>query len=104
MASIKDFENYNLIIVTDDKEETDEMFKGRGKVVSYNEIVDFQIIMNADIVICANSTFSFWGALLNSRAKKVIIPEYWLGFHVEKRMPEIIFESIPENWVVIDYC
>lgn len=103
ISSISNLSNYEVLIVTDDIEETKIMFKGIGKVLSCSEVVDFQIIMNADVVICANSTFSFWGALLNPRASKVIIPEYWLGFHVKKRMPENIFRFIPENWEVINF-
>lgn len=44
-----------------------------------NEIIDFQFLLNADICILSNSTFSWWGAYLNKSVSEVIVPKYWLN-------------------------
>ena len=45
--------------------------------------------------ICANSTFSWWGAFLGSYGKRnpVIVPSRWIAEHVEK--------LFPDEWIVI---
>lgn len=63
-----------------------------------SEIVDFQLIMQADYLILANSSFSWWGAYLNKKAKKIIAPKYWLGFKVKEEYPNGI---IHPSWITI---
>lgn len=59
-------------------------------------IVDLQFIINASTCILSCSTFSWWGAWLNSQVDKTIfVPEYFLGFKVKKEYP---VNMIPENW------
>jgi hypothetical protein len=62
-----------------------------------NMIIDLQFIMNANTCVLSCSTFSWWGAWLNQTPNKLIyVPEYFLGFKVEKEYP---VNMIPENWV-----
>jgi len=65
-----------------------------------NEITDLQFLMYADVCILSCSTFSWWGAALNSKANKLVyVPKYFLGFKVGKEYPEGI---IPEQWIKVD--
>ena len=45
--------------------------------------------------ICANSTFSWWGAFLGSHKERnpVIVPKCWIACHVES--------LFPEEWIVL---
>jgi len=64
-----------------------------------SEIVDFQLMMNADVCIIANSTFSWWAAYLNNKKnKKVYCPKHFLGFLKGEDHPAEIY---PENWVQV---
>jgi hypothetical protein len=65
-----------------------------------NLITDFQHLLNADICIIANSTFSWWGAWLNNNPhKKVYAPRYFMGHRVNKDWPQGIY---PATWNQID--
>jgi len=104
ISKIKNIDSYKILIVTDDKNYVKDNFSFiKHEIIGGNEIQDFQVIMNADIVILSNSTFSFWGSFLNKRAKANFIPEYWLGFHIKKRVPEHIFSGLPANYEVVDF-
>ncbi len=90
LAMIDNLQSYNVIFVSDDIDFTKKEF---GAQPNYffernDEITDFQILLNAKIVITANSTFSWWAAWLNNRTDKIIFaPEYFLGFKVKKDYP-----------------
>lgn len=48
--------------------------------------------------IIANSTFSWWGAYLNtSREKIVVYPKYWFGPRIKHEMHDLF----PESWIKI---
>jgi len=64
-----------------------------------DEITDMQFLMNADVCILSNSSFSWWGAWLNQKVKKIYVPQYFIGFKVSKEIPEGI---IPENWIQVN--
>ncbi|WP_343523797.1 alpha-1,2-fucosyltransferase [Pedobacter sp.] len=65
-----------------------------NKYISHHEeIIDFQFLLNADICILANSSFSWWGAYLNKKKTKVFAPKFWLG--KDKELPKDI---LPKNW------
>ena len=66
-----------------------------------DEITDFQILMNANIVISSNSSFAWWGCFLNRRQnKKVFAPKYWLGFKVKQEYPVGI---MVKDWEWIEF-
>jgi hypothetical protein len=65
-----------------------------------NEINDFQLMMNADVCIIANSTFSWWAAYLNPKLHKVIYcPKHFLGFLSGIDFPTAIY---PHEWKQVD--
>jgi hypothetical protein len=45
--------------------------------------------------ICANSTFSWWGAFLGAYSERnpVIVPQKWISLHVES--------LFPEEWIIV---
>jgi len=64
-----------------------------------SEITDFQLMMNADICIIANSTFSWWAAYLNQKKNKVIFcPKHFLGFLAGVDYPAGIY---PASWTQV---
>lgn len=99
---INNLEEYKIVCISDDINFVKNYFKER---VNYfflkNEaIIDFQIILNAEIAIIANSSFSWWAAYLNNKKNKIIYaPKYWFGFKVNTEIPENI---IPENFLTVD--
>lgn len=95
-------EDYLFIFTSDEPTKVETEFSYlKHKLVSYdNEITDFQHMMNANICIIANSTFSWWGAYLNNRPDKIIYcPKYFLGIHKKETLPLGIY---PDEWVQID--
>jgi hypothetical protein len=59
---------------------------------------DFQMMQQADFLIIANSSFSWWGAYLNENAK-IYAPKYWLGFHERKEHPAGISKYLSWQWI-----
>ena len=61
--------------------------------------MDFQLLLHADKLIISNSSFAWWGAYLNKNKTEVFVPQYWLGFKVDKEIPADIiparFISVP---------
>ncbi|GAA3975392.1 alpha-1,2-fucosyltransferase [Mucilaginibacter dorajii] len=71
------------------------------KLISEDDMInDFQHLLNADICVIANSTFSWWGAWLNQKPeKKIYAPKYFLGHHIQKTWPPEIY---PDGWQLLD--
>lgn len=92
-----------LFIFTSDEPQLIEKEFGyvKNKHISFSdEITDFQHLLNADICVISNSTFSWWAAYLNQKINKIIYcPKYFLGFHLKKTMPPEIY---PANWLQIE--
>lgn len=89
--------NYKVIFISDDITAVKGYF-GEASNFLYetnSEIIDFQLLMNADVLCLSNSTFAWWGAYLNKKKNKIVYaPEYWLGFKTKKEYPvDIICES-----------
>lgn len=96
----KSANNYQFIFIGDDISFIENEFGYvQNKYISTeNEIIDFQLLMNADICITSNSTFSWWGAYLNAKPDKIIYcPKYFLGFHIKQTIPPDIY---PSNWQI----
>ena len=87
----------NIIICTDDKEWCYNFLFPYFQKYTFSfsddifiNISDFEILKNANYLIIANSTFSFWGAFLGSN-QIVIYPNKWVN---GKK-----FDFLLENWV-----
>ena len=64
---IENIGQYQIIFVSDSISYVKRYFgeNNNCQYESNSEIVDFQILLNADIVIASNSSFAWWGAFLN---------------------------------------
>ncbi len=90
LALIENINDYNVIFISDDIEFVKSEFGTKHNYFfeSNSEIIDFQIILNTNIVVIANSTFSWWAAWLNEKVDKIVYaPNYYLGFKVKKFYP-----------------
>lgn len=104
LSLIDDIDSYNVIFVSDDIESVKIEFGNKSNYFYENnsEIVDFQILQNADIVIIANSTFSWWAAWLNKKENKIIYaPNYFLGFNINQFYPAGIKVN-SWNWIDVN--
>ena len=68
-----------------------------GHNIGANSYEDMRLMSHCSHNIIANSTFSWWGAWLNSNPQKIVIaPEKWMN------NPEItITDLIPDRWMKI---
>lgn len=84
--------NLEFVVVTDDVRLANEFFpsynvvsqesrnfdsKGRETFDADKASLDFAILQSASYLILSNSSFSWWGAWTNRKAKAVIAPKYW---------------------------
>jgi len=96
-------DSYTKIFISDDLSYCKNVFKHikNAQFEENSEIIDMQLLINADICILANSSFSWWGAFLNNKPqKKVYYPKYWLGYNQKSWMPtNAIGKNL--NWVAI---
>jgi hypothetical protein len=89
---------YNFIVISDDipycKEIfSDEVFFSNGE----SDFIDLCLMSLADHNIISNSSFSWWGAYLNSNPnKKIIAPSNWF-----KDKSINTTDLIPNNWNLI---
>lgn len=94
-----------VIIISDDINQCKVLFNDFKSIdINYesnSEIIDFQLILNADNLILSNSSFSWWGAFLNNKKKRVYAPKYWLGFNNKIQYPMEITEGL--NWEIVDF-
>lgn len=98
LAQVENLKEYRVLFISDDITYAEKQFNDieQAIFVSNEMIIDFQILQNADICILSNSSFSWWGAYLNSKAnKKVFCPENWLGFKIGREFPPGI---INQDW------
>jgi hypothetical protein len=97
-------DNYHIIFVGDDLDFIKSNFSYIKNTIfaSESEIIDFQILKNADIAIIANSTFAWWASFLNEKThKRIIAPKYWIGFKVKKEFSNGISNYL--NWDFIEF-
>jgi hypothetical protein len=99
-----DSTDIQYIFISDDPSFIEEEFSYiPNKYISVNdEIIDLQFLINADVCILSNSSFSWWGAWLNSnKNKQVYAPKYWLGYKEAKEFPAGISDHINFNWIKV---
>jgi ADP-heptose:LPS heptosyltransferase len=89
LNQIENLENYKVIFVSDDMEHVKKFFPAQANFVFSlnNEIIDFQILQNADVSIISNSTFAWWACYLSPKDNKVYAPKNWFGFKISKEHP-----------------
>ena len=78
-----------MFFLSDDMPFVKTAFPARSNFffVSNSEIIDFQLIMNADIAIISNSTFAWWAAYICKKKNHVIAPKNWFGFRIGREHP-----------------
>ncbi len=91
--------DFHAYFVSDDINWCREIFEGHGSFSEYtDELEDMMLMVNSDHNIIANSSFSWWGAYLNTNPDKVVIgPEKWFG----PRGPQDTDDVIPNDWIKI---
>lgn len=102
LDQIKNIDNYKIICISDDIAFAEANLSKRKNVTfeSNEVIVDYQLMLNADILIIANSSFAWWAAYLNEKPNKIVYsPKYWIGFKVDKEYPLSI---TPPSFTPID--
>ncbi len=104
LALIENIENYNVVFVSDDIDFVKKQFGEKSNYFfeSNSEIVDFQILLHAHIVVIANSSFSWWAAWLNRNENKIVYaPNYFSGFKIKKFYPSGI-KVKDWNWIDVE--
>jgi hypothetical protein len=88
-------EKYRVFFCSDDIPYVKAAFENKPNYVfsEHDEITDFQLIMNADVCIISNSTFSWWAAYLSEKDNLVIAPKNWMGAHIGKEHPKRVMTS-----------
>lgn len=103
LNKIKNINDYLIIFISDDiiyarKRFSNMYFKAQFE--SNDEIIDFQLLMYADVLVISNSTFAWWAAYLNQKPNKIVYaPKYWLGF---KKKIEYPVNILHPNWIVVE--
>jgi len=72
--------NIKYIVITEDRREAKRLFP-KLEVPQLSEGPQQFILRNAKYLIIANSSFAWWGAWLNQRAKTIISPKFWLRYN-----------------------
>jgi len=96
LKQIPDLQDYVIILVTDDAQNAAHKLPALNNkiIISDTEIMDLQLLMNADKLIVSNSSFAWWGAYLNKKNAAVFAPEYWLGFKVGRELPNAVIPGL----------
>lgn len=77
---IREYDLYPIIFSDDDLSELCLPFK-QIKINTSNspsDITEFRLMSACDYLICSNSTFSYWAALLSKNMQKYYIPKIWM--------------------------
>ncbi|GAA4197080.1 alpha-1,2-fucosyltransferase [Pedobacter jeongneungensis] len=99
ISSIESENNY-YILISDDTDflESEFGYLNKKYISRSTEIIDFQFLMQADICIISNSTFSWWGAYLNVKNAPVYVPNKWFPDYGKIESPCNI---LLDNWNLI---
>jgi len=92
----------NFLIVSDDPEWCRKNFIGNDFTIKSpaSGIDDLKTLISCKNNIIANSSFSWWGAYLNTNVdKKIIAPSNWFGPKLRDTHP--IYDLIPKTWSLI---
>ena len=91
-------------LISDDEEFVKQSFQFKKSFTfeRNSEIIDFQLLLNADYLVISNSTFAWWATYLNAKKTKVYAPMYWLGFRVKKEFPDKVTMGLNWSFVEVD--
>ena len=98
----EDTKNPFFIFLSDDPSYTRDCFlEVDNKLISKENMqVDLALMTLCEYGIASNSSFSWWGAQLMKKRRKVIFPKYWWGWKVKKEEPLGI---LPHHATVINF-
>lgn len=85
-----------LLVITDDREYADRLLDfipQKTFIENRSMEKDFFWLTQSDALIISNSSFSWWGAWLNEKAKITIAPKNWLGWNEDRELPVGIMGS-----------
>lgn len=73
------YKGFNINVFTESPDYVRSEFPTESfKIVENNtELQDLTLISNHDIVVCSNSSFSWWASLLGKPKKEIIVPNRW---------------------------
>lgn len=103
LASITDLEDRQVVVISDELDAArSELAHIDGvRFESNDAMLDFQLLLNASVVIASNSSFSWWGGWLNRvDGARVIVPEHWVGFPECREYPRDVIAAGWERLVV----
>lgn len=72
-------------------------------VVEKNDLVNFAMMNLCDVCITSASSFSWWGAWLNTKARLIVSPKYWFNYYVPQKKtssPLNIEMSLPNQYCI----
>jgi TFIIF-interacting CTD phosphatase-like protein len=90
--------NAHFVIFSDDIQYCKNNFSNIKNVsfIEDKDYIELLLMSKMDGAIIANSTFSWWGAWLNSNPNKIVIaPKKWFGDRCDLNESDII----PSNWI-----
>jgi hypothetical protein len=101
LGAIDDLDRYEVIVISDDLEAAARELRDvrRVRFERNPPMIDFQLLMNAAVVVASPSSFSWWGAWLNEVPDaRVLVPEHWYGFPEGHETPRGV---IPDRWQTV---
>lgn len=90
-----------FVVVTDDVPLASSFFNRYGIPVTHNMENDYKMIQSANYLILSNSSFAFYPAWLNNRAKAIIAPRFW-GRHNVSNGYWSIDQNYTAGWLYQD--
>ena len=89
----------NFLVFGDDVNWLRDNFDGNFHIIQETDVIDLYIMSMCKDNIIANSSFSWWGAWLNSNEnKKVIAPKNWFGSALSGHNTK---DLLPDSWITI---
>lgn len=95
-AALKHLPKKTKIVVTDNIEVAYKILGPGYEYTSNTPIIDFYLLCNADYLVMANSTFSWWGAFLSGA--ETVAPSVWYDGVLKNAPTNDLY--LP-NWIII---
>lgn len=91
----------HIAVCSDDIAWCKSVFKGRQFIFidRSSPLEQLHIMSMADAGICANSTFSWWGAYLMRTPERIIVPDVWVNYEASNQWRAKDF--CPPEWTII---